>query len=312
MLTRYGAGRRLSTGNCKDALPYFRLLGAQVAIGAAAIFARFALSGAGPLAVSALRLAIAAAIAVLVALPIRKISLRRELALGSAGVALAAHFAAWIASLLYTSVAISTLLVTTTPLWTQLYEIVRERRPPERAFLIALGLALAGVALIVRGSGAAARAPVPGHALLGEALALTGGMAIGAYLLIVREAGARHAEPLATRQIVARTYGWSALVLCVATLVSGERAPATADVSAWGGVLAMALISQLIGHTALNAALRDFSPNTVALTTLLEPAIAAAFAALLFHEAVSAQTLAGGIIVLAAVALTLRNTIEIA
>ena len=290
-------------------MPYLRLLGAQVAIGAAAIFARFALSGAGPFAVSALRLGIAAAIAVLLALPLRRISIRREIAFGCAGVALAAHFAAWIASLLYTSVAISTLLVTTTPLWTQLYETLRERRPPERTFLIALGLALTGVALIVfGGSGVAVRTPVPGHELLGDALALAGSIAIGAYFLIVRDAGARHAERLATRQIVARTYGWSALVLCAATLVSGERSPAANDVSAWTGIVAMALVSQLIGHTALNAALRDFSPSTIALTTLLEPVIAAGFAALLFHEAVSLQTFAGGMLVLGAVALTLRKT----
>ena len=290
-------------------MPYLRLLGAQVAIGAAAIFARFALSGAGPFAVSALRLAIAAGIAVLVALPFRRISFRREIAFGCAGVALAAHFAAWIASLSYTSVAISTLLVTTTPLWTQSYEMVRERRPPERSFVLALGLASAGVALIVGRSGtAAARTPVPGHALLGDVLALVGSIAIGAYFLIVRAAGARHAEPLATRQIVARTYGWSALALGLATLVSGERAPAAGDASAWAGIVAMALVSQLIGHTALNAALRDFSPSTVALTTLLEPAIAAVLAALLFREAVSIQTFAGGVLVLAAVGLRLRNT----
>ena len=241
-------------------MPYLRLLGAQVAIGAAAIFARFALSGAGPFAVSALRLGIAAAIAVLVALPIRRISIRREVALGCAGVALAVHFAAWIASLSYTSAAISTLLVTTTPLWTQAYETVRERRPPERTFGVALSFALCGVALILFGrSGTGPHAPIPGRALLGDVLALIGSIAIGVYFLIVRDAGARHAEPLATRQIVARTYGWSAISLCVATLVSGERAPAASDVPAWAGIVAMALVSQLIGHTALNAALRDFN-----------------------------------------------------
>jgi drug/metabolite transporter (DMT)-like permease len=84
--------------------------------------------------------------------------------------------------------------------------------------------------------------------------------------------------------------------------------PATAAVAAWGGILAMAIVSQLVGHTALNAALRDFSPKTIALTTLVEPVIAAAFAAAIFREALSPQTLAGGGLVLAAVGITLRNT----
>ena len=285
-------------------MPYLRLLGAQLAIGAAAIFARFALSGAGPYAVSALRLGLAAAIVLALALPLQRLSIRRELALAGAGAALAVHFATWIASLLYTSVAVSTVFVTTTPLWTEAYEAARRRRAPTRSFALALGLAFTGVALIVFARGSAA-APVPGRALFGDALALTGSIAIGAYLIIVRDAGARHGSPLGTRQIVARTYGWAAFALLIAALIARQPPPAADNVRAWFGILAMALISQLLGHTALNAALRYFSPSTVALTTLLEPAIAAVLAALLFRETLPLQTLAGGALVLAAVAATL-------
>ena len=67
--------------------PSARLLSAQLAIGAAAIFARYALLGAGPLAVSALRLTIAAILAALVVLVARRngpIGPRRELALAFA------------------------------------------------------------------------------------------------------------------------------------------------------------------------------------------------------------------------------------
>ena len=69
----------------------------------------------------------------------------------------------------------------------------------------------------------------------------------------------------------------------------------------------MALVSQLLGHTAMNASLRTFSPSVVSLTTLLEPLIAALLAAALFHEALSLATIAGGALILAAVALTLRS-----
>jgi drug/metabolite transporter (DMT)-like permease len=289
-------------------VPYLRLLGAQVAIGAAAIFARFALAGAGPFAVSALRLGIAATVALAVALPLRRLSLRRELAFGCAGAALAVHFATWIASLLYISVAISTLLVCTSPLWTQLYESARERRLPGARFIVALAAAFAGAALIVLGGGGdGARAPVPGRAIFGDGLALAGSLAMGAYLLVVRDAGARHVERLPTWQIVARTYAWAALLLALASMLARERAPAFADLSAWSGILAMALVSQLLGHTALNAALRDFSPSTVALTTLLEPLIAAVFAAVLFHELLSISTIAGAALVIVAVGLVLRG-----
>ncbi|MBD5656555.1 MAG: EamA family transporter [Candidatus Eremiobacteraeota bacterium] len=105
-------------------MPYLRLLGAQLAIGAAAIFARYALQGAGPLAVSALRLGIAALIAIVVARGFARLSPRRETAFIFAGLALALHFATWLASLQYTSIAVSTVLVTTTPIWTEIYDVI--------------------------------------------------------------------------------------------------------------------------------------------------------------------------------------------
>jgi len=291
-------------------VPYFRLLGAQLAIGAAAIFARYALLGAGPLAVSALRLVLAAIPLIALAFLTRPrvpLGRRRELAFALAGLALAAHFACWIGSLLYTSVAISTLLVTTTPLFTEAYDAFVERRYPSRTFVVTVVLASAGIGLIALQR--ATPAPVAGFAWLGSALALLGALAIAVYLLVVRAAGARPASgtPLPTRQIVARTYGWAAFALVFASLFAHQGPPALGNVTSWFGILAMAFVSQLLGHTALNAALRDFTPSTVSLATLLEPVIAALLAAALFAERLSPQTIAGGILVLVAVGVTLRS-----
>jgi len=292
-------------GQRAPSLPYLRLLGAQLAIAAAAIFARYALSGAGPLAVSALRLGLAALVALAIAGPFARLSRGREFAFGLAGLALAIHFATWIGSLEFTSVAVSTLLVTTTPLWTELYDVVRERRPPARAFVVSLGLAVAGVALLVTAH-PATPAPIAGRALLGDALALAGSVAIGAYLIIVRDAGAEAGDArLGTRQVIARTYSWSALALALGATLARQPPPVLGDVPAWSGIFAMAFISQMLGHTALNAALHDFSPSTISLTTLLEPVFAALLAAALFHEVLTGQALAGGTLVLAAVGVTL-------
>jgi len=282
-----------------------RLLSAQLAIGAAAIFARYALEGAGPLAVAALRLGIAALVAVTITGRLSRLSRRRESAFALAGLALAVHFATWIGSLAYTSVAISTLLVTTTPLWTELYDVVRLRRVPTRAYLVALILATVGVALVAGQQ--RAPAPQPGHATLGAALALAGSLAIGAYLIIVRDAGTLAGKQrVGTRAIVARTYSWSALALGIAAFVTHQGPPQPTQLTAWGGILAMALVSQLLGHTALNAALRDFTPSTIALSTLLEPVLAGLLAAVLFAERLAPQSLIGGGFVILAVAITLR------
>jgi drug/metabolite transporter (DMT)-like permease len=104
------------------------LAGAQIAIGAAAIFARFALTAAGPLSVSALRLGIAAVpVVVLAALRGRyaRFDGATERRLQFAGLALAVHFGTWIASLQHASAAVSTLLVCSTPVFTEAWSFAR-------------------------------------------------------------------------------------------------------------------------------------------------------------------------------------------
>ncbi len=291
-------------------MPYFRLLGAQLAVGAAAIFARFALTGAGPVAVSAWRLALAAvpfaALAVLRGGGVRP-GARREAALAVAGGALALHFAAWIASLMYAPVGISTLLVCTSPLWTGAFEAVRSRRMPRALYALGAALAIAGIAAIV--SQRDAPAPEPGHGGLGAALALTGGFALAVYFLLVRAYGSAPIDgpALSTGATVARTYGWAATTLLAASALLHQPPPAAGDWRAWGGIVAMAVVSQGVGHTAMNAALRDFRPNVVALSTLLEPPIAALLAIAVFRETLSPQIVAGAVAVLAGVALALRD-----
>ena len=284
--------------------PYALLGGAQLAVGAAAIFARFALTGAGPLAVSALRLAIAAAV-LLAAASVRRERARplphqsRRLAL--AGVALAVHFAGWIASLQYTTVAVSTLLVATAPIWTAIYDAAFRKQPPSPRTLWAFAAGAAGLALVV--SFNAAAPPIPGRPLLGSVLALTGSLAMAIYLLLVRDVRGS----LGTRTIVTRTYSWAAIALIAGALLMGQPAPALSDLPAWGGILGMALVSQLLGHTALNAALRWFSPSGVAFSTLIEPVSAAVLAFCIFGERLAAPAIAGGIVLLAAIAIVLRE-----
>ncbi|MGH7755953.1 MAG: DMT family transporter, partial [Vulcanimicrobiaceae bacterium] len=270
-------------------MKFLRLGGAQLAVGAAAIFARFAIGGTGPLGAAALRLGIAALIVVgfaAVRHGWRPRAARTEVAFAIAGLALAVHFASWISSLLYTSVAVSTLLVTTTPIWTGLYETIVQRQPATGRYWIGLVCALAGIWLV--GGAHSAAAPVAGHVAFGNLLAIIGAVAIGAYFMIVRAVGARprSSDPIPTLEIVARTYSWAALALAIAALATHQGAPGN-NLAAWGGIVGMALISQLLGHTALNAALRDFTPSIVAISTLLEPVFAALLAAAIFHESLT-------------------------
>jgi drug/metabolite transporter (DMT)-like permease len=290
-------------------MPYLVLGAAQLAVGAAAIFARYALEGAQPLAVSALRLCIAAAVLLIVAFVRRggariAVTPQQNVLLAIAGVALAAHFAGWIWSLEYTTVAVSTLLVCTTPIWIALYDTIALKRPVPLPVALAFLAGGAGLVMVVGFNHGAP--PQPGHALFGTALALGGAIAIGVYLILVREVRAA----LGTRAIVTRTYGWAAVALVAAAAIAHQPPPPLSATGAWAGILAMALISQLLGHTAINASLRWFSPSAVSFATVLEPVFAAVLALAIFHEALSPPAIAGAAILLAAIAVVLRNERE--
>ncbi len=270
---------------------------AQLAIGASAIFARFALTGGGAISVSAFRLAIAVVPIVGVALVRRAYAAHdrtSDARLALAGGVLAAHFICWISSLRFASVAVSTLLVCSIPIWTELWDVARlGRLRPD--VVVSLALGIAGVAIVI---GAPSNHDTP----LGIALALAGAIAMAAYLLLVRAVSPRYS----TLAVVGRTYPVAALILVVAMLATHDRIPPAGDLRAWGGIVAMALVSQLFGHTALNAAVRRLSPTFVGTVTLLEPVVAGLLAVPFFGERLTAGTLAGSALILAAIAIALR------
>jgi drug/metabolite transporter (DMT)-like permease len=275
------------------------LAGAQIAIGAAAIFARFALTAAGPLSVSALRLGIAAVpVVVLAALRGRyaRLDVGTERRLGLAGLALAVHFGSWIASLEHASVAVSTLLVCSTPVFTEAWSFARTGRS-RPAVLAGIGLALAGVAIV---AGAPSRSETP----LGIGLALCGSAAMAVYLILVRASDPRYG----TLAVVGRTYPIAALVLGGAAVLTRDGFTDIHASGAWAGILAMALVSQLFGHTAINAAVRVLSATFVAMTVLLEPVVAAVAAAFVFGERPAPFTAVGALLVFVAIYLVIPSS----
>ncbi|MBS2008045.1 MAG: DMT family transporter [Cyanobacteria bacterium SZAS TMP-1] len=282
---------------------YAMLFGAQLAIGAAAIFARYALHGTGPIGVATLRLSIAALPMLFLSRRISKdrtIALHDELVLASAGLALALHFTTWIASLQYTPVAVSTLLVCTTPLWTTIYDIVFLKQRKSAGFWLALFASAVGTALVSTASGAVGSSSE--QALLGAGLALVGAVAMAGYLIAVRPVTSSYP----TVMIVGRTYSWAALILLVMMPVVHEPFP-QADPISWGGIIAMAVISQMLGHTGINASLRWFSSTTVALSTLLEPVFAAVLAAAIFNENLPMQSLIGCAVIMISLVFVLKS-----
>jgi drug/metabolite transporter (DMT)-like permease len=214
-----------------------------------------------------------------------------------AGVALALHFATWIASLSHTSVASSVVLVNTAPIFAVvLARIFLGERTPG-AVLVAIPLASVGAAMVALGDHAAS----PGS-LYGNALALVGGVMLGAYYVIGR--GLRTALPLNAYVLGV----WSTAALTLALLVLAFRVPFGGYSSrTWLIFLALALVPTLGGHGLTNKSLRALSAPTVGLFLLGEPLGASVMAWLLFGEIPGPWTLAGGAIVLVALALVVSK-----
>lgn len=218
-----------------------------------------------------------------------------------AGLFLALHFATWITSLTYTSVAASTSLGTTTPVWVALTSWLFLSQSPPFTTLLGMLLAILGGALIGFGSGAEGVSSAP---LLGNGLALVGAVAAAAYLLLGRAAQQRG---LSLQAYIGVAYGIAAIALLPLPLIFGYSYTGySGETFFW--ILLLALIPQLVGHTAYNYAVKHLSPTVVATVILLEPVGATLLALLIFSEVPPRLTLLGAAILLIGVAITSRSS----
>ena len=291
----------------KKFFPVLVLTVGILAVSTASIFIRYAQRDAPSLVIAAYRLTIAGAI---LAFPlwrqhreeVRALS-RREVVLALvSGTFLAIHFATWISSLAYTTVASSVVLVTTTPLWVGLLSPLVLGEPltlPIIAGMVAtlVGGSLIGVGDACGGMGCDWQAAFAGGALWGDFLALAGAWAAAGYFLIGRRLRAKTSLVV----YIGLTYGMAAVVLDVMVLLAGlPLFGYHAQTYAW--FLLLALVPQLIGHTSFNWALRYLSAAFVAITLLGEPVGSTALAYVFLHEVPSALTLIGAILILGGIA----------
>lgn len=280
--------------------PYLVLSLAVVFVSFGAILVR--LADAPALAVSFYRVALASLFLLpFAASPARRcwpeLSRRQGLVLVGAGIALALHFATWIASLSYTSIASSVLLVNTAPLFTVVLSRLFLHERPSGVVMIAIPVALAGAALIALGDHAA----TPGS-LFGNLLALAGAVTVAAYQVIGR--GLRGALPLNAYVLGV----WGSAALALAGLAAASGVPLGGyDSRTWAAFVALALVPTLGGHGLVNKSLRSLPAPTVGLFLLGEPVGATVMGWLLFAEVPGPWTLVGGVIVLAALALVLTG-----
>ncbi len=269
------------------AVLYLWLGAGVVSVSFASIFIR--LADADPLAVSAYRMTIAA---VIVAVPSLLFS-RGELiavrsrdfpALAASGFFLAAHTALWIASLSHTSVASSTLLVTTTPVFVAATAHLVARDHVRRITALAVAVSVAGGVILAAGDWTNGN-----RRLFGDGLALAGAVAVAGYILVGRRVRAR----IANLPYVTVVYTISAALLVAFAVASGtplwRLAPET-----YFWAAAAALVPQAIGRSLINWSLAYWPVTNVALAVRAEPIIATAIAVPVLGEVPSWTIIPGG------------------
>jgi drug/metabolite transporter (DMT)-like permease len=296
----------------------FAILIAILAVSTASIFIRFAQNdGAPSLVIAALRLIFATLILAPIAFTKHREEIKRftrnEILLGAfSGIFLALHFATWISSLEYTSVASSVVFVSTGPLWVALLSPMLLKEHLAKTAIIGLGLSLAGGTIIGLSDACtwnggiscpALQDVLHGHAMLGNFLALAGAWTVTGYLII----GRKLRSSISLVPYIFMVYGFAAVALTIIMFASGNS-PIGYAPKTYGWIFLLAALPQLIGHSTYNWALKYMPATFVAVSTLGEPIGSAILAFFILSETPTFAVMIGGVFILTGIYLASRTS----
>lgn len=209
---------------------------------------------------------------------------------------LSLHFALWITSLNYTSIASSVVLVTSHPAFVAVVSYFLWGERLRRLTLAGIVVALLGVVLINYGG-----FTFGSQTALGNLLAILAAFSMGAYLIV----GGRLTTKVNILSYLSLVYTFSAIILLVSAVGLGHSlfgySPKTYLML---GLLAV--IPQLIGHSCLNYAVRLMPVTLVSVAILGEPVGATLLGYLVLNEAPTVNEILGGLLVLAGIYLVMR------
>jgi drug/metabolite transporter, DME family len=275
------------------------VLWGTVGIAAALLYERTDIS---PFAVGFARLGLAAVVlALLLSLRGQRLTVPRALLprVALVGVCMALYQACFFAAVALAGVSIATLVTLgLAPVLVAIGARVFFGDRHGRVVLAALGLALAGLVLLVGAPGGettAAAAAAGGLVACGSATGYAGLTLLGRAL----------SGSVAPQQLVVLGAAGGAVVLLVPALVAGVALPTSAAVL--GLQLYLGLVPTVLAYTLFFSGLRTVRATAASIATLLEPLVAATGAALLLGERLTPVGLVGGALLLLAVVLLARD-----
>jgi drug/metabolite transporter (DMT)-like permease len=225
-------------------------------------------------------------------------SARDYLEVSAPGLFLAGDLAAWHISLHMTSVANSTLLVNVAPIFVTLYSWLVVKQRIRRLFVVGLIVAVVGIVVLKGGPHS-----MGGGQLRGDGIAVFAAALYAGYILLL----GRARRIYSTSTIMLWTTTSAALCTgAMAWLSEPALLPATA--AGWLILIGLAWISQAGGQSLIAFALAWLPATMSSLTLLIQPVVAALLAWGLLHEPLTGFQVAGGLIVIAGIALARRDS----
>ncbi|MFC9843813.1 DMT family transporter [Streptomyces sp. NPDC060223] len=216
-----------------------------------------------------------------------------------AATALALHFAAFMTSTRLTSVAMSTALVATQPVWQALIAAGQGVRTSRRTW--------AGLALSVVGAATAAGLDIKsgGTALLGDLLALAGAIAQAGYTALSEKSRADVSTPLYST-FTSMVCGLELLAVCWFADISLTGFDRSTQLS----LLGLLLLPQILGLGSLNFVLGRVSATTISVLLLLETPVAALGAWWLMDQGIEPATIPGLLLIIVGVTVVVTSSAQ--
>jgi drug/metabolite transporter (DMT)-like permease len=216
-----------------------------------------------------------------------------------AGLFFAADLGVWHWSIVWTSVANSTLLANLAPIFVTLASWLIWRQKVSRTFLVGMGVAIAGMFVLVGPNFA-----VGGTRLVGDALGALTAVFYAGYMLAIKQARDAQASTV-------RLMAWSTAITAIALLPVALLSPQPflpAGAGGWLVLLALALVTQILGQGLIAYAFAHLPASLSSVSLLIQPVVAALAAWAIFGEAVGSMQFIGGAIVLAGIWLARKGS----
>jgi len=201
----------------------------------------------------------------------------RPILLIAAGICLGLHFTLWIGSLHYTSVASASVLVTIHPVMLIVAESILFKKRFKALVWIGVCIAFSGSVLLgISDNTYAGQFP---NALFGNALAFMAAVIFVIYFLIGRSIR-QNTEWI---DYVFNVYLYAAITCIILTLIWVGGVPYISLSAIWIGI-ALAIGPTIMGHGAMNYAVKYVTPTLLSTLILTEAVIAAIAAYFIFNE----------------------------